>query len=442
MLKFAVAPPWSRAHKAIYVRAAYDGILEILRKKPQQNFLIVGNPGTGKSLFAVYVLYCALQDSKPVVFHVAVENKIYLFQADKKARWAKETCMAEELQQEGMLHLYDAATRHRPAVSYGQARLIAFSSPSRENISDFVKRGLNSLCMPTWSKEELLHASKLDQYKRYIDEPTVESLFDMFGGIARYVLEVNEQQRRANCETLDAKISLCSMQVLRASKGAVVDTDSHMIIHRNVRGMKYNEYELEFASPYVGKKVVDSLQCKAFEDMKAFVKCETLGSATSSLRGWLLEPIVHTYLPKGKPYMVRKLSDGSQTVKSFPKCTEIVFDSKVDDLELPSTSSVYLRPESKTFESADALCPPDCIFQITVSARHSIKANGLKKILKKFEEHEDWKSSTRINYYFVVPEDVYKSFIHEQEYVTKSGSAVADTKPFDHVDQYVVKFDF
>ena len=318
--------------------------------------------------------------------------------------------------------------------------MIAFSSPTRENTADLIKNRFISLHMPTRSKEELLHASKLDQYTS-IDAQTVDSLFDKFGGIARYVLEVDEQRRRSDLKKLEAKIARCDMKILGASiEPYNVDAHSHMIshmiIHRNVIGKNYYFPEFDFASPYVGTRVVELLQLKAFDDMKAFVKCEVTLSFTSRLGEWLFKQIVHSYFPRrDKEYEVRKLSDGSQAMKPFTKCAEKVFDSKIDDLELPS-ESVYLKPKLRTFESADALCPPD------YNTSHSIKANGLRKILNKFAQHKDWKNSTRINYYFVVPEDVYTSFTHQQNYVTASGSPVADTKPFDHVDQYVLKFDF
>ena len=78
----------------------------------------------------------------------------------------------------GVLYLYDAATRCRPSFSSRYARVIAFSSPSRENTDDLVKNEFINLHMPIWSKEELLYASKLDQYIN-IGEQTVESLFGL-----------------------------------------------------------------------------------------------------------------------------------------------------------------------------------------------------------------------------------------------------------------------
>ena len=113
---------------------------------------------------------------------------------------------------EGVLYLYDAATRCHPFLSTGKARAIAFSSPSPENTADLVKHRYVSVHMPTWSEEELLSVSKLDQYAN-IDAETVHSLFHMFGGIARYVLEVDEAQRKSYIATLRTKISRCTVAI-------------------------------------------------------------------------------------------------------------------------------------------------------------------------------------------------------------------------------------
>ena len=85
VLKIGVTPPWNRYIKEIYVRVAYEDILRIMECNPDSDYLVVGNPGVGKSLFAVYVLYCALRKSQSVLFHSAVHKKIYFFQAGQKA---------------------------------------------------------------------------------------------------------------------------------------------------------------------------------------------------------------------------------------------------------------------------------------------------------------------------------------------------------------------
>lgn len=118
--------------------------------------------------------------------------------------------------------------------------------------------------------------------------------------------------------------------------------------------------------------------------------------------------------------------------------------SNADIAHLPSHQ--YLLPKPKTFESVDALCPPNCLYQSTVSERHTIKGHYLKIILTELMKHKDWESSMRVNFFFVVPPDVYRSFVRKQKYVKSTPSdkdkEMRNTKPFDVVDQYVMNFTF
>ena len=49
-----------------------------------------------------------------------------------------------------------------------------------------------SLNMPTWEKAELLSTSKLEMYESRITESDIDALYEKFGGIARYILEVDK----------------------------------------------------------------------------------------------------------------------------------------------------------------------------------------------------------------------------------------------------------
>ena len=90
-----------------------------------------------------------------------------------------------------------------------------------------------------------------------------------------------------------------------------------------------------------------------------------------------------------------------------------------------------------------SICPPDKIFQVTVSTSHPIKMNGLKNILLKLKDHKDWTPDTRVRFYFVVPPDVYESFNGEQNYHTVGGTiAKKMASELQQVDQYVLNFEF
>ena len=447
VLKFEKSTPWKPAHRSLYIRASYIGILQIINKEPHHDFLIVGNPGTGKSYFAIYVLYDALQASKTVVFHKAAESAIYLFKKSQKARISFEGhCIIPELNTRETLYLYDAATKKTPKdVMTRNARLIVFSSPSRENIGEFAKwPDTITLNMPTWDRMELLIASKLEKYDGQITELDIDSLYEKFGGIAQYVLEVDKRRKDVNSSKLESIVQKCNLRMLNMVKHEDIDSESHMIFHRcTVPDTGYAKYTFDFASKYVGDKVFSTIQMNACEDMKAFVMADNLPAIVSSLRGFLFEKVIHIHLPEGGTYQVRNLSDGTETDVTIPKSNKRRFGPHIEDANIAHLPSLqYLLPIPQNFESVDALCPPNHLYQSTVSKGHTIKGHNLKNILTELKKHKDWEDSMRVKFYFVVPPDIYRFFHGKQKYVTLSGTEMKSTKDFDEVDQYVMNFDF
>ena len=298
VLTFTVPPPWLSTQNctSIYIRSAYEDIYRILESEPHNHFLILGNPGTGKSYFALYMLYRTFQEStKTVVFHRSSESVVFIFKKGEDVIQLPENLAASSsvVNEENVLYLFDAGTRKSSSVCVGKSRLIVFSSPSRENTCEFIKMGLINLYMPTWSKEELLLARKLEQYHVQVTEQHVNDLFEKFGGIVRYVLEVEEQRRVDNYHKLDATISHCTLETIRSLGPDDTDDESPLIFHRTVLGSEYDNYEFKFASQYVSDKVVKAIQETAFDEMEAFVRCcdIVMPLNTSSLIRWLLEQV-------------------------------------------------------------------------------------------------------------------------------------------------------
>ena len=66
-----VSPPWSREqYTFMYLRKAYKDLHSIIWEDNEKTLhvLILGNPGIGKSVFALYELCHALKAGKKVVF--------------------------------------------------------------------------------------------------------------------------------------------------------------------------------------------------------------------------------------------------------------------------------------------------------------------------------------------------------------------------------------
>ena len=450
-LTFEQPMPWKPRHKSLYVREDYVSIVDCILRE-NRDILITGNPGTGKSQCAVYALYRALQVSKVVLYHRSVDGIIILFKQGESVKVFKPTdTMPSEHYDSNTLYFYDAGTRSRPQIPFGISRKIAFSSPSRENTSDFIKEGVIELNMPIWDLDELETAHMLEQYKNVIPTQSVSARYDQFGGIVRYVLhpekEVNTYLRRLN-----GHILRCEMRDL-ITLGSTGDLDdaTHMLFHRQtVPGSDYREYMIQFASPYVRDRVLDAIDDNSFTDMIAFVNQDRFDACVSSLQGVLFENVAHRLLPKEGKYEVRKLLDRSESNVEFGDRSEsnvefgeadrVVFTrTDMSDINMGGfQSSVYLQPKVQNFPAADSLRPPDCIFQCTKSSKHNINVAGLKRIIAKLQQHTDYSSGMRFKFYFVVSKKVFdsSSFVRRQNYTNQHNHVSSETFP--DVDQYVL----
>ena len=67
ILKLKIPFSWMNG-KTIYVRDVYKCLHQVTSKAPR-DVIVIGNPGIGKSYFAVYELYLAVRSSKNVVYH-------------------------------------------------------------------------------------------------------------------------------------------------------------------------------------------------------------------------------------------------------------------------------------------------------------------------------------------------------------------------------------
>ena len=82
ILTFSVSPPWLMKEESysIYERESYKDLYNIVFEDPamqKTHVIIVGNPGIGKSYFALYALSKALQAGNNVIFQCVPHNIVY-----------------------------------------------------------------------------------------------------------------------------------------------------------------------------------------------------------------------------------------------------------------------------------------------------------------------------------------------------------------------------
>ena len=261
ILKFGVCPPWCTQYKSIYIRQSYRDMHELIwANKKKTITVVVGTPGIGKSVFAVYELYRALKESKRVVFQHAVSGTTYVFQPGSVVNVSLVPAL-DDIDDEATLHFYDAGTRISERMFILKAQLVVFSSPGNSQFADLRKSNARFFHMPAWSLQELKLASQLDDYNT-LKEETIEERFTVFGGSARFVLEVDATTNTENVALLETEIKRFELQQLRFVHSEVdFGNVSHRIFHQQVDD-DYRRCKLAFASIHVQKRVFEEIEKK------------------------------------------------------------------------------------------------------------------------------------------------------------------------------------
>ena len=121
----------------------------------------------------------------------------------------------------------------------------------------------------------------------------------------------------------------------------------------------------------------------------------------------------------------------------FSHMEECIFQN----LAQASKPDLHYRPRSRTFQSIDAIHVGqgtfNAVFQMTVAKTYGIKVKGLQDILSTYE-------GKKVQFYFVVPEDIFPEFKSPQNYIISGGTKCASVPPeiVDGVEQWVLKLKY
>jgi hypothetical protein len=150
--------------------------------------------------------------------------------------------------------------------------------------------------------------------------------------------------------------------------------------------------------------------------------------------GTCFEQAAQRILRKGGTFNIRSLDNRKEYNLNLDQQNEILMFSTIDQIE----DSKYYQPENKTFPSIDAIIAPNRLFQMTIAMTHPVKMIGLKKL-------NDCKKLAKkgyIEFYFVVPAQVYDNY--PKQSFTTTGGDVAQVIPGwikTRVRQYALKID-
>ena len=427
VLKLKIPFSWMNG-KTIYVRDVYKCLHQVTSKAPR-DVIVIGNPGIGKSYFAVYKLYLAVRSSKNVVYHR--QNTTWCFKPKEGCAFlyqnelSNNSVKTELLHDPSTLFLYDCATRE-PVKDQGsrEARLVVVTSPDHLNYKEIEKRPqTRSYCMPVWSRDELVlcYKNAYDEHQQKMCSEWEEK-YRMFGGIPRYIFSDPEQAKTQKVNLHLACASCTPNALMQRVTNHFYADGSHMLFKLEVPtdDPTLPNVKLDFASEYVENRVYEAMKKGKREMRLSFLITALNTTLFAGISGRIFEEEAHKILRKGGWFNFKNLKTKKETQVNLSE-TKLRTFHNLSEVYLTKSEN-YWQPLAKNFPAVDALTGPDVMsldkvkptafrmsqvnaigYQITIAKRHGIKESGLARL------HREC-GITKLRLVFVVPKVIFASF--------------------------------
>ncbi|RLO08189.1 hypothetical protein DYB28_004230 [Aphanomyces astaci] len=289
----------------VCIRPCYPPLLklcwEIIHDPKSPHLVILGNPGIGKTFFGFFILLQLARENKTVVYESGLSKSRYLFAGDTVVRGSQDD-FVDILDLPTTYYIVDAA---QPPKC--QAMTILLTKPKLEVWYSFAEDNCDIRYMPVWTWDEISTCHKL--LYPDLELNVVTDCFRRWGGVPRYVLKYALQDtHQALLDTaFDAVQSDWVMNAIRELNTRF--EESHILLQYQVND-KFIYQHVDFASHYVQDKVFT----RAWNaNPRRLVEFMTAASYTGRdefavLRGRMFESYVHSVLPRGGHFQIRRLA--------------------------------------------------------------------------------------------------------------------------------------
>ncbi|GAM24294.1 hypothetical protein SAMD00019534_074690 [Acytostelium subglobosum LB1] len=410
---------------------------------PQQPFyssyVVIGNPGIGKSCFLYYLMAEIAKKKETMVIHSIHSNdehSYYLYGYDLNGspilKHGPKALVVPYLTKKSTYFLVDSKKESNVA-----AKTIIVSSPDPTQYKEFLKNDRTArMYMPPWEKDEVDHVRPL-LYPQ-VTQATLDDLWSKWGGIPRFILEKADNPAfQHSLEQVIPTLNLddCLKCIGEEDPQAPGSHKIIQIIPIDVVGIpKYGAMELRFSSKYVANVAVQAIEANNMQQVIANLAVPRF--LHSPLGGSFLEAAVHRKLKQhGGTFQRRALKTNIMDTITFPKPSSSLVIKSISDIG-PALGNVYLVPSFSNFPAIDSLIKPNQLFQVTVSPDHPPLMKELSSIVDQLGG-----TVANVELYFVLPPDQFYTF-KEQHYLTSTKSkAVKLTAQVKKISQYALLFD-
>jgi hypothetical protein len=415
--------------RVMFVRKCYVDVFSLLMDgigRGKASFAISGTPGTGKSLFFLYVLYQLVRDRslkelplrpRRIVYQAGTEFMNFDLRTMVVTDCAYEATML--IQHSRTLYIIDGPNS-TPLVQPCVALFI--SSPRSEDFKEYVKqRKATQWYFPTWSSQEL--ADCRARCYPEIPQTQINDLYRTFGGVARFVFNDDYVSVKQYMES-----ALADVDAVKGVRNIGVPTGifqtSHMLLQMVVSndGL-YRFMHVDIASRYVGENLWQRHHSQMIINLK-----EMFGGAPNQIARHLFEIYGHiVFASGGKELKCRSLETGEKSTLKLKELDGKRINFGKDSIPSSPILRYYEPCEDDNFPAIDSLSPQG-MYQFTVSEKHHIRGVAiLKKVCQGY---------SRPKLYFVVPSHNFANFKKQMFRATQGNAAV---EPIANLKQYVLE---
>ncbi|CAB4401909.1 unnamed protein product [Rhizophagus irregularis] len=477
----------------LFIRTCYIHFINIIFASGKlRRWLVIGNPGIGKTFLGYFLLYLFAKYDKTVIYHRHGSLPI-LFSKERVTRGSSDEFISY-LSKENCWYIVDA---DKPGEY--NAKTILICSPQVQYYKKFRDLGVKIMYMPVWSLAEIENCRiNIDIFK-HLKKEEIMDLYNKWGGIPRYVLF--HAQNYALQRLLDSGINEVNPVIMNyvgeISHGNEV---SHRLVHIHTNVPGEDEPE-EGNSPNNGEEKENPLNIEEGESSTSTILSMFSRSTASALTSTLAEPNIKeesstsTALEpilqddNGVPYygefilqfasdyvaegVINRLVEinkqallefvkSSVDINEYSTLRGVIFERlahrklikggnlkyralynddkgiyeapKMERLLFSNINEIkvnkYCIPTQQNNKSFDAFISPNEFFQMTIAKKHPIIKSGLEQYIEK--------SNKDIDYYFVVPSSIFSDYKEQPLHSTKR--TVLRNKPawLHRFQQYVI----
>ncbi|ORZ08232.1 hypothetical protein BCR41DRAFT_147034 [Lobosporangium transversale] len=342
------------------------------------------------------------------------------------------------------------------------ARTIFSVSPktlnSEENLYKEIVKGVPwKYYMAPWELDELKECRDKVEAFHMVPEDFMEHLYEMIGGVPRYVLEVPRKEldfyspedrckkkvravaessalERVNQALDNIKDPMKILQYFEQAKDS--QCYSSHLLHRYPT-KDHRGFRLVWASDYIMEEVHDAVDDKTWNELLNRLANGRVGEG----RGAMFELYMRRILRIGnRCFQARNLHDNTEITIDIKASPDVKWFNTLECYKGKMQGSLWI-PNSKRFACVDMLLAPNYLLQVTTNKDHGIKSKPFKAFLKSMRENKWIHSSEEVALIFVVPQDQIKEF-KKQNF--KTGTNRVDskaTKELLDVKQYIMGID-